>query len=130
MAITPSQELKKRITAQQDVPPGVESDLTSKPGRKSKSAVEAGVQQVLDGAAPYAAALLRDHIRKVRGIKSMKPSVQRACEYIIDHSIGKARQKIEHSGGIMTYGAIATSAEEQEKASPKLLIDPTKIGKN
>ena len=130
MAITPSQQLKKGITTQPDIPPGVESDLTSKPGRKSKSSVEAGVQQVLDGAAPYAATLLRDHIRKVRGVKSLKPSVQRACEYVIDHSIGKARQKIEHSGGIMTYGALVKSAEDIETANPELLIDATKVGKN
>ncbi|KKK79347.1 hypothetical protein LCGC14_2834450, partial [marine sediment metagenome] len=108
----------------------VESDLTSKPGRKSKSSVEAGVQQVLDGAAPYAATLLRDHIRKVRGVKSLKPSVQRACEYVIDHSIGKARQKIEHSGGVMTYGQLVESAEGIEKNSPELLIDVDKMARN
>ena len=106
----------------------VASELTpNKGGRQTKSKVEAGVQQILDGAAPYAAALLRDHVRKVRGVKSLKPSVQRAAEYIIDHAIGKARQKIEHSGGILTYADLAKGAEELEKKPLDILADVEEI---
>lgn len=98
-------------------------------GRQTKSKIEAGVQQILDGAAPYAAALLRDHVRKVRGVKSLKPSVQRAAEYIIDHAIGKSRQKIEHSGGILTYAALAKGAESLETKPRDILADVEAIAK-
>ena len=117
MSITPNQQLRKSSTAPSADPPVV------KPGRRSKGAIEAGVQQILDGAAPYAAALLRDHIRKVRGVKALKPSIQRACEYVIDHAIGKSRQKIEHTGGAMTYKQLMDSAGEVEKKGRDILAD-------
>ena len=97
-------------------------------GRKPHSFATAGTQQVLDAAAPKAAAILRDHILGKR--KRLSPSRQRACEFIIDHAIGKARQKIEHSGGILTYGALAKEAEALEKKPRDILADALDIAKN
>ena len=118
--------LERNKTAQSAESPEVEA-LTRKPGTRKRGNVERGVQQILDGAAPYAAALLRDHVRKVRGVKSLKPSVQRACEYVIDHAIGKAKQKVEHSGGILTYAALAKGAEELNKKPRDILADVEEI---
>lgn len=127
MTVTPSQMIKKNKTAQTTESPDTEQAPVNKGGRQSKSNIEAGVQQILDSGAPYAAALLRDHVRKVRGVKSLKPSVQRAAEYIIDHAIGKARQKIEHSGGILTYAQLSKGAEELDKKPRDILADAEEI---
>lgn len=99
-------------------------------GKTSKYAKIANVQTILDGSAIEAAAILDRHIYKKKGYTHLKSSVQRACEFVIDHAIGKARQKIEHSGGVLTYGALLKSADNLEKTSPELLIDPSKVGKN
>lgn len=131
MAVTKRQAQEKSINGRPGELSGVKSDpaesLTKKPGRQRKGAVEAGIQQILDGAAPYAAVLLRDHIRKVRGVKSLKPSLQRACEYVIDHAIGKSRQKIEHSGGILTYAALAKSARDLDEKPRPILAELDEI---
>lgn len=60
-------------------------------GRKHRSFTEAGTQQIIDGAAPKAAAILRDHIQGKR--KRLSYSLQKACEYVIDHATGKAKAK-------------------------------------
>ena len=105
------QKTKKRILNALLPEVSVEELKPKQGGRQSKKKVIAGVQQILDEAAPYAATVLRDHVEKRRGNKNLKSSVQRAAEYIIDHAIGKARQKIEHSGGI-DKGADELSDEE------------------
>ena len=124
---TTANELLKKNKSKLDAESPEVNALIHKPGPKKRGNIEAGVQQILDGAAPYAAALLRDHVRKVRGVKNLKPSIQRAAEYIIDHAIGKARQKIEHSGGILTYDALAKSADDLEKKPPPVLADAEEI---
>ena len=94
-------------------------------GRKHHSFTEAGTQQIIDGAAPKAAAILRDHIQGKR--KRISYSLQKACEYVIDHAIGKSRQKIEHSGGVLTYSALAKSAEELDRKPRDILADVEEI---
>lgn len=126
MTVTANQLLKRNKDAKPAETPEVEA-LTRKPGPKKRGNIEAGVQQILDGAAPYAAVLLRDHVRKKRGAKSIKPSTQRAAEYIIDHAIGKARQKIEHSGGILTYSELARSAEDLDKKPRDVLVEVKEV---
>ena len=71
-------------------------------GNKSKYNKAVTVQTILDGSALEAAGILDRHVFQKKGFKKMPSSLQRACEYVIDHAIGKSRQKIEHSGGIMT----------------------------
>ena len=97
-------------------------------GRRKSLVVEASTQKILDDTAPVASKLLADHVRGKR--KRLSTSLQRACEFVIEHAIGKARQKIEHSGGIMTYGQLLSRAEELETKSPELLINADKVSKN
>ena len=92
-------------------------------GRPPKHYYEEDVQTVLNSAAGVAARVLESHVGQAKGQRNLKPSLQRACEYVIDHAIGKAKQKIEHSGGVLTYGMIIKQAEKLEKSSPALLID-------
>ena len=99
------------------------SILTPHGGQLPKNRATEAVEQILNGAAPYAAATIRDHIRQRRGRKNLKSSLQRACEFTIEQVRGKARQQIEHSGGIMTYGELARSAERLAGAPPVLLIE-------
>ncbi len=96
-------------------------------GRKPKGYYERGVQDILDGTAPHAARRLQDLIEQKKGSKNMKSNLQRACEYVIDHAVGKARQKIEHSGGIMTYGELARSADALDKKPRRVLADVEEI---
>lgn len=96
-------------------------------GRKSKYAKIADVQSILNGSALEAAALLDKHIFQKDDHKTIKSSLQRACEYVIDHAIGKARQKIEHSGGILTYQQLAQSAGDLDKKPRSILADAEEI---
>ena len=108
--------------------PSTEKKQRDPRGRKPHTNVEAGVQQSLDATAPQAIAILRAHLDSKRGYRTLKPSIQRACEYVIDHAIGKARQKIEHSGGILTYGALAKEAEKIASKPRDVLADAEEIG--
>jgi hypothetical protein len=102
--------------------------MKNKGGRPAHGVAEAGVQQSIDALAPKALQILKDHIEyKRRSSRRMEPSVQRACEYVIDHAIGKSRQKIEHSGGILTYGSLAKDAEAMDKKPRELLADVEEI---
>ena len=92
-------------------------------GKLSKYDKIANVQTILDLSAIEAAAILDQHIRRRKNYKTLKGSLQRACEYVIDHAIGKARQKIEHSGGILTYSDLAKSAEDLEKKPRDILSE-------
>lgn len=96
-------------------------------GRTSKYDKIANVQTILEGSAIEAAAILDRHIHQVQKHKKLLSSLQRACEYVIDHAIGKSRQKIEHSGGIMTYGELAKSAEDLDKKPRPILADVAEI---
>ena len=77
-------------------------------------------QAQLNNLCPSAIKIISHHIRGRR--RKLPPSLQRACEYVIDHAIGKAKVKVEHSGGIMTYAELTRSVEQLEKAPPRLLI--------
>lgn len=107
--------------------PSTEKKQRDPRGRKPHTNVEAGVQQSLDATAPQAIAILRAHLDSKRGYRTLKPSIQRACEYVIDHAIGKARQKIEHSGGILTYGSLAKEAEKLAAKPRDVLADAEEI---
>ncbi len=96
-------------------------------GRRAKSVTIAGVQQTLDASASEAAKILDNRINRRQGFKSLPMDLQRACEYVIDHAIGKARQKIEHSGGVLTYSALVRSAEELDTKPRDILADVEEI---
>ena len=118
--------VKETINEQQSETPRTERNPRGA-GRKPHGAVEAGVQQVLDTTASEASAILRKHIKRQRGYKKLPADLQRACEYVIDHAIGKARQKIEHSGGILTYGSLAKEAEKIAAKPRDVLADAEEI---
>ena len=99
----------------------------SNSGRKAKSVVIAGVQQVLDATASDAAQILKSHILRERGFKYLSMDLQRACEYVIDHAIGKARQKVEHSGGVMTYRQVLNGATELDTKPRPILAEVEEI---
>lgn len=99
-------------------------------GRKPKGYHERGVQEVLDGSATKAAQILKDHMNQAAGHKKIKDSVMKIAFYIIDHTIGKARIKVEHSGGVLSYSEIAKSAEDLLKKPPPVLVDAEKIAQD
>jgi len=117
---------------QQDSIPGQAGDtpdveVKNKGGRPKRSHYQQPVQDIINVTAPAAALILKQHIERRRGYKTLALSLQRACEYVIDHAIGKSRQKVEHSGGIMTYGQLAKSAEALDTKPRPILADVEEI---
>ena len=109
---------KHRLDTQQSNTSGVELNNTAPKkhagGRPRKDREARAIQDILNGSARDAALILKAHIEGKRGKRTLKASLQRACEYVIDHAIGKSRQKVEHSGGVLTYKQIADDAGEEE----------------
>ncbi len=104
------------------------SQPTKHPGGKHPTSwYQVPAQDVINLTAPVAARILQMHIERRRGFRDLKASLQRACEYVIDHAIGKAKIKVEHSGGILTYSALAESAEKLEQKPPKALAEALDI---
>ena len=89
--------------------------------------MELPVQEILNITAPAAARILQYHVERRRGYKFLLASLQRACEFVIDHAIGKARQKVEHSGGVMTYGELAKSADNLDSKPRPILAEVLEI---
>ncbi len=112
--------------------PEVELNTTNPKGagRHTKEYLTKPTQDILNLTAPIAARILQEHIERKHGRKTLKSSLQRACEYVIDHAIGKSRQKIEHSGGIMTYGELAKSARDLDHKPRPILADVEEILRN
>ena len=96
-------------------------------GPKPKGYYQADVTEVLNSSARKAVRILEEHLDQKKGRRNLKSSIQRACEYVIDHAIGKARQKVEHSGGIMTYGELAKSAESLDTKPRPILAEALEI---
>lgn len=115
-----------RIEAQE--PEVLERDY-SKGGRKSKSNQMAGIQQRLNYAAEDAAIILEKHIQQRKRFKTLHSGLQRACEYVIDHAIGKARIKTEAVGGILTYAQLAQAAEQLEHKPREILAEVEEISR-
>lgn len=96
-------------------------------GRKPKDYYTRAVQDIINGTAREAAIMLDNYIKRKRGSKKITRDMIEACKYVIDQAIGKARQKIEHSGGIMTYRDLANSAEKAEQSGRDILADVEEI---
>ena len=112
-------------TAQEEQSPEVKRKHGG--GPKPKGYYERGLQDRLSNAAPDAVTILDNHMNQRRGYKTIKESVLKTCFYIIDHAIGKARQKIEHSGGILTYAELSKGADELDKKPRDILADVEEI---
>ncbi len=113
------------ITAQDTESPATKPKHAG--GRKPKGYYERGIQDKLSHSASKAADILDDHIEQRKGRRNLKISLQRACEYVIDHAIGKSRQKIEHSGGILTYADLAKGASALDSKPRPILADVLEI---
>ena len=113
------------INARGEQSPGI--DIPKRKGRPPKVEDRRAVNEILSDSAPLAAAILQKHIERQRGFRHLASDIQRACEYVIDHAIGKARQKVEHSGGIMTYGELAKSAEKLDSKPRPILAEVLEI---
>ena len=97
-------------------------------GRRSKEYYTKPVQEILNLTALTASRILQDYIERRKGAKQLSRDFIEACKYVIDHAIGKARQKIEHSGGILTYRALADGADELDKKPRPFLADTEELG--
>lgn len=85
--------------------------VKGKSGRKKKVVELANCGLILTAAAPYAAKYLRDVIKGV--IKRPSWARVEVAKFIIDHEIGKARQKTEitGAGGVpLTWKAVVELA--------------------
>ena len=108
--------------------PSVLPPRTPNLGRLSHGVAEAGVQTSMDVTAAKAMAIIKAHVEyRRKSYRHISTDLQRACEYVIDHAIGKARQKIEHSGGILTYGSLAKEAEKIASKPRDILADAEEI---
>lgn len=116
---------KESINARADESPGV--DIPKRKGRPPKVEDRREVNEILTASAPLAAAILQKHIERRRGFRHLASDIQRACEYVIDHAIGKARQKVEHTGGIMTYAELAKSADALDNKPRPILAEALEI---
>lgn len=96
-------------------------------GRKPKSYYTRAIQDILDGTARDAAIVLQQLIEQRRGHKTINSGLQRACEYVIDHALGKSRPKAEHTGGAMTYKQLADSANKLEENGRDILTEVEEI---
>ncbi len=116
------------LAARSGKPPDSTPSLRrGKVGQRPDSYYRQPTQVTLNMTAPRAARMLEDHIWQVKGYRDIKLSLQRACEFVIEHSIGKARQKIEHSGAVLTYGEVSKSAENLAKKGRDVLADAEAI---
>lgn len=120
---TATRALKQALTAQDGESLVVGAAIKLKGRRRHQANLEQSVTQILEAVAPYAAITLRENVYRKRGYKHLPPDLHRSCEFIIEQVVGKARQKVEHSGSVMTYGDLAKSAESLEKQKPRLLIE-------
>ena len=96
-------------------------------GPKPKAFYKTPVMETINLTAPRAAILLQLYIERKRGFTTMSRDLIEACKYIIDHTIGKARQKVELSGGVMSYGELVKSADELDKKPRPVLADALDI---
>jgi len=103
--------------------PGANTKRKHTGGRPPKSFYQVPVQSVIDLTAPVAARIIQAHIERKPGYRTLPAGLLSACYYVIDHSIGKAKIKIEHSGGILTYNALAKSAGKLEEKPRPILAD-------
>jgi len=96
-------------------------------GPKTEAQRAMSVQSVLNNSAIEAAHILDNVVNKRKGWTKVPDHLLKVCQYVIDHAIGKARQKVEHSGGIMTYSDLFYSAEALNKKPRDILADAMSI---
>lgn len=111
-----------------DAQPGESAgDYVDKGGRRSNAYYKVPAQQVVNLTASRAARILQDFINRRAGKLSLAPGLQKACEYIIDHAIGKARMKPDLAGGHMSYKELMDSADKLDDKPRPILADVEEI---
>ncbi len=111
------------LSAQDTDPPSVKS----KDGRKPRNYYTRAFQDVLNSSASHAAALLQQFIERTRGHKTISRELLDACKFVIDHAVGKAKQKVEHSGGVLTYKQIHDDVGNMEEKGCAILADAEEL---
>lgn len=86
----------------------------AKGGRKTHNYIYQTARETLHSAAIPASSLLREFIigKKVKKISRTKLD---ACIFILEQVIGKAKIKVEHDIGNLTYDALVRLATEKQK---------------
>ena len=112
--------------------PGTEIPGEGKSGRKPPAYYRREVMAILKGSAPYAAIVIDENIRaNTRGTGKKRPVLPAGlagiCQFVIEQVVGKAKQKIEHSGAVLTYGEVSKSAENLAKKGRDILADAEAI---
>ena len=93
--------------------------VKGKSGRKAKTVLTRQVNQIISDTAPHAV----QYLEKVVKGEVKRPSLVRieVCKFIVNHTIGTPRQKIQVSGipGQMTQAEATKSAEEARESAVK-----------
>ena len=111
--------------------PGVTAaSVSTLMGPKPAAYYEAPVQAILEETAPVAARRLQEFIERKQGHKSLIADMRQACEFVINHVVGKPTQKVAFTGTLLTYSDLASSAYALEKGTPRrVLADSMEITK-
>lgn len=117
---------EKSINARAANAPDVKKN---KGGRPPKAQYQQPIMEVLAISASEAAERIRQYIARVKGAKNFSRDYLTACFFVIEQTIGKARQKVEHSGGIMTYGELAKSADNLDAKPRPILAEVLEIAR-
>jgi hypothetical protein len=101
------------------------AELRASSGHKTKAELAGDTIQVLRASAPHAAKYLRDVILK----RVKQPSWPRidVCKFVIEHEIGKPRQKTELTGAggtPLTWQAIIVLAEQADQDNETPIFPP------
>lgn len=121
-----SNDKKESINARGAEVPGVEKN---KGGRPPKAQYQQPIMDVLTASASEAAERIRQYVARAKGAKNFSRDYLTACFFVIEQAIGKARQKVEHSGGIMTYGELAKSADNLDTKPRPILAEVLEIAR-
>lgn len=96
-------------------------------GKKPAAYYETPVQAILEETAPVAARRLQEFIDRKQGHKSLVADMRQACEFVINHVLGKPTNKIAFTGALLTYSDLASSAYALEKGTRRVLADSMEI---
>ena len=96
-------------------------------GKRVASYYAKGAQGIISDSAVVAAEILDKHVRRRRGWTTLPAGLFESCKFIIDHAIGRAKIKVEHSGAVLTYGEVSKSAENLAKKGRDILADAEAI---
>lgn len=105
-------------------------DIAGIPHPNSDAYYAVPVAQIIEETAPIASRRLQEFILQKKNHKTLPNEMMAACRFIIEQTIGKATQKIFHSGAILTYSDLALAAVALDKGTPRpMLADSMELTK-